>query len=222
MDTPPVVSPEEWNAARKKLLVKEKELTRARDALAAQRRRLPWVRIDKPYTFEGPDGPKALLDLFDGRRQLIVYRHFFAPDVENWPEGGCSGCAMFTDNVGHLAHLNVRDTTFVLVSAAPVADIERYRGRMGWDIPWFSTGDDFSKDFGVEEYFGLNVFVRDGDQVFRMYFTTGRSADAIGNVWSLLDITPFGRQEEWEDSPAGYPQTPPYAWWRLHDKYETR
>lgn len=128
---------------------------------------------------------------------------------------------MFTDNVGHLAHLNVRDTTFVLVSAAPVADTERYRERMGWDLPWFSTGDDdFSKDFGVEEYFGLNVFVRDGDQVFRTYFTTGRSVDAIGNVWSLLDITPFGRSEEWEDSPAGYPQTPPYAWWRLHDEYE--
>jgi predicted dithiol-disulfide oxidoreductase (DUF899 family) len=127
---------------------------------------------------------------------------------------------MFTDNVGHLAHLNARDTTFVLVSAAPVADIERYRERMGWDLPWLSTGDDFSKDFGVEEHFGLNVFVRDGDQVFRTYFTTGRSVDAIGNVWSLLDITPFGRQEEWEDSPTGYPQTPPYVWWRLHDEYQ--
>ena len=129
---------------------------------------------------------------------------------------------MFTDNVGHLAHLNARDTTFVLVSAAPITDIARYRERMGWDIPWFSTADGFSKDFGVDQHFALNVFVRDGDQVFRTYFTTGRSVDAIGNVWSLLDITPFGRQEEWEDSPTGYPQTPPYLWWRLYDEYQKR
>jgi predicted dithiol-disulfide oxidoreductase (DUF899 family) len=220
MDTPPVVSPEEWQAARDPLLDKEKAATRVRDELAAERRRLPWVEIDKDYRFVGPDGDLTLADLFDGRTQLIVYRAFFEPGVENWPDGGCSGCAMFIDNVGHLAHLNERDTTFVLVSPAPIDAIDRYKSRMGWDIPWFSTVDDFSADFGVDEYFGLNVFIRADDRTYRTYFTNGRAADAIGNVWSLLDITPLGRQEEWENSPDGYPQDPPYSWWKLHDEYE--
>ena len=139
MDTPPVVSPEEWQAARDALLDKEKAATKVRDELAAERRRLPWVEIDKDYRFVGPDGELTLADLFDGRTQLIVYRAFFEPGVENWPDGGCSGCAMFIDNVGHLAHLNERDTTFVLVSPAPIDAIDRYKSRMGWDIPWFST-----------------------------------------------------------------------------------
>ena len=190
------------------------------EELAAERRRLPWVEIDKDYRFVGTDGELSLADLFDGRSQLIVYRAFFEPGVENWPEGGCSGCAMFIDNVGHLSHLNERDTTFVLVSAAPVDAIERYKSRMGWDIPWFSTVDDFSADFGVDEYFGLNVFIRADDRTYRTYFTNARAAEAIGNVWSLLDITPLGRQEEWENSPDGYPQDPPYSWWKLHDEYE--
>ncbi|MFJ5986271.1 DUF899 domain-containing protein [Lentzea sp. NPDC092896] len=222
MRTPPVVSAEEWNAAREDLLRKEKEHTRAKDALSAQRRRLPWVRVEKRYTFEGPEGSVDLPGLFDGRRQLIVYRHFFEPGVADYPDGGCSGCAMFTDNLGHLAHLNARDVTFVLVSAAPQDDITRYRHRMGWDqVPWFTTRDDFSKDFGVDEYFGLNVFIRDGDEVYRTYFTNARSAEQTGNVWSLLDLTPLGRQEEWEDSPEGWPQEAPYQWWRRHDEYGT-
>jgi len=216
---PPIATHEEWSAAREELLVKEKEATRARDALAAERRRLPMVPVEKDYVFEGVEGEASLLDLFDGRPQLIVYRFFFEPGVSGWPESGCGGCSMFADNVGHIAHLNARDTTLVLASAAPVADIERYRKRMGWEIPWFSTQDDFSKDFGVEEYFGLNVFFRDGERIFRTYFTTGRAAEAIGPVWSFLDLTPLGRQEEWEDSPEGYPQTPPYGWWQLHDEY---
>ena len=219
IDTPPVVSPEKWQSARDALLRKEKAATRARDELAAERRRLPWVEITKDYRFAGPDGEQSLTDLFDGRTQLIVYRAFFEPGVENWPEGGCSGCAMFIDNVGHVAHLNERDTSFVLVSPTPTDAIARYKARMGWEFPWFSTLDDFSRDFGVDEYFGLNVFVRADDRVYRTYFTNGRAADAIGNVWSLLDITPLGRQEDWEDSPAGYPQGPPYAWWKLHDEY---
>lgn len=171
------------------------------------------------HGFEGPEGEASLLRLFAGRRQLIVYRFFYEPGVENWPEGGCSGCSMFADNLGHLAHLHARDTSLVLVSAAPQPEIGRYRERMGWEIPWFTTRDDFSKDFGVEEYFGLNVFVRERDDVYFTYHTTGRAAEAIASVWSLLDITPLGRQEEWEDSPAGYPQGPPYVWWRLHDEY---
>jgi len=212
----------EWETARQELLVKEKELTHARDALAAERRRLPMVPVEKEYLFEGPEGEASLLDLFEGRKQLIVYRFFFGPGVTNWPEAGCGGCSMFVDNLGHLAHLNARDTTLVVASAAPLADIERWKKRMGWTLPWVSTGDDFSKDFGVEDYFGLNVFFREGDDVFRTYFTGGRAAEAIGNVWSLLDLTPLGRQEEWEDSPEGYPQDPPYSWWELHDEYEQK
>jgi predicted dithiol-disulfide oxidoreductase (DUF899 family) len=219
IDTPAVVTPETWQAARDTLMNKEKAATRARDELAAERRRLPWVEITKSYRFDGPDGEQSLTDLFDGRTQLIVYRAFFEPGVENWPDGGCSGCAMFIDNVGHLAHLNERDTTFAIVSPAPIDAIQAYQARMGWEFPWYTTRDDFSKDFGVDEYFGLNVFIHADDRIYRTYFTNGRAADAIGNVWSLLDITPLGRQEEWEDSPAGYPRGAPYTWWKLHDQY---
>ena len=222
MNRPQVVSTAEWRAAREKLLVKEKEATRARDALAAERRRLPMVRVDKEYVFEGPVGKANLLDLFDGRRQLIVYRFFFEPGVAGWPERGCGGCSMFVDNIGHFAlpHLHARDTSLVLISPASQAEIGRLKERMDWTIPWFTTTDDFSQDFDVPEYFGLNVFLRDGDEIFRSYFTTGRAAEAIGPVWSFLDITALGRQETWEDSPEGYPQDPPYSWWRLHDEYD--
>ena len=212
---------EEWLAAREKLLVKEKEATRARDALAAERRRLPMVRIEKDYVFAGPDGTASLRDLFEGRRQLIVYHFMFAPGVEGWPEAGCRGCSMFVDQIGHLAHLHARDTSFALVSRAPLAHIERYRERMGWTLPWYSS---FGSDFGVTrndgETFDLSVFLRDGDTVFHTYFTSGRGTEALGSVWTLLDLTPLGRQEEWEDSPPGYPQTPPYQWWRRYDEYE--
>ena len=222
MNLPKIASSDEWLAAREELLAKEKEATRARDALSAERRRLPMVRVEKDYAFEGPDGEASLLDLFDGRRQLIVYRFFFEPGVARWPEAGCGGCSMFVDNIGHFAlpHLHARDTSLVLVSRAPQADIERFEKRMGWTVPWFTTTDDFSEDFGVADYFGLNVFLRDGDRVFRTYFTNGRAAEAIGSVWSFLDLTPLGRQETWEDSPEGYPQDPPYSWWRLHDEYD--
>src|SRR5215213_612558 len=124
-------------------------------------------------------------------------------------EAGCGGCSMFVDNVGHLAHLHARDTSLVLVSRAPQEDLERFKERMGWTIPWFTTTDDFSEDFDVPEYFGLNVFLRDGDEVSRTYFTDGRAVEAIGSVWSFLDLTPLGRQEPWED----YPQDLPYSWW---------
>src|ERR671911_805417 len=187
INTPPTVSPQEWESAREELLVKEKELTHARDALAAERRRMPRMVVAKDYRFEGPDGEVSLLDLFDGRRQLIVYRFFSEPGVARWPEAGCGGCSMFVDNVGHFAlpHLHARDTSLVLVSRAPQADIERFRKRMGWTIPWFTTTDDFSRDFDVPDYFCFNEFLRDGDQVFRTYFTNGRAAEAIGSVWSF-------------------------------------
>jgi len=229
MNLPPVVSPAEWQAARETLLAEEKEATRDRDALAARRRRLPMVRMDKDYVFDGPDGKAALPDLFEGRSQLLLYHFMFGPNQD----AGCDGCSMFVDQVGHLAHLHARDTSFALVSRAPFAKIAAYRKRMGWTIPWFSSfNSDFNVDVGVSpeapqqdayqdgESFGLSVFLRDGDSVFRTYFTSARGVEALGSVWSFLDLTPLGRQEDWEDSPAGYPQTKRYEWWRRHDEYE--
>ncbi len=220
MNLPPIVSPQEWEAARDALLVKEKELTRARDALAAQRRRMPRLLIEKDYRFEGPDGEVGLEDLFEGRRQLIIYRFFFEPGVHGWPESGCRGCSFGADQVAHLAHLNSRDTTFAYVSRAPQADIERYRARMGWQVPWYTLTDDFDADHGVDEWHGHNAFLRDGGQIFRTYFINSRGDGEIGTTWSYLDMTALGRQENWEDSPGGYPQEPPYAWWNLHDEYD--
>jgi len=226
---PPIVSPSEWQAARKKLLVKEKEMTRALDALAAERRRLPMVLIDEEYVFDGPDGKVSLLDLFEGRRQLLLYHFMFSSVVSGWPLAGCPGCSLVIDQVGHLAHLHARDTSFVAVSIAPFANIKKYKKRMGWTVPWVSSfGTDFNKDFGRTteptekhdgEIFGLSVFFRDGKKIYRSYFTDGRGVEALGTVWQLLDVTPFGRQEAWEDSPAGWPQTPPFAWWERHDEY---
>jgi len=229
MNLPPVVSVEEWKTAIEHLRAKEKEATRARDALAAERRRLPMVHIAKDYAFEGAGGGARLIDLFDGRRQLILYHFMFGPNHE----AGCDGCSMVVDQVGHRAHLHARDTSFVLVSRAPIASIEAYRKRMGWTIPWFSSfGSDFNYDFGVGpesprpgeyqdgEEFGLSVFLRNGDEVYRTYFTGGRGVEALGSVWTFLDLTPLGRQETWEDSPEGWPQTAPYQWWRRHDEYE--
>jgi predicted dithiol-disulfide oxidoreductase (DUF899 family) len=218
INRPRIVPPKEWEAARQQLLVKEKELTRARDALAAERRRMPWLAVEKEYEFDGPQGKASLLDLFDGRRQLIVYRAFFEPGVHGWPDHACVGCSMVADHVGHLAHLNARDTTLVFCSRAPQADIERVKARMGWRIPWYTITDDFDKDFGVDEWHGTNAFIRDGDRVFRTYFINDRGDEALGSTWSYLDMTALGRQEQWEDSPEGYPQTPPYEWWIWHDE----
>ena len=220
MNTPSVVSPEEWQKARDALLVKEKEHTRARDALAAERRRMPWMAVDKDYAFEGPGGPATLLDLFEDRRQLVVYRFFYDDDVEGYPEKGCPGCSFVADQVAHLAHLNARDTTLAFASRAPQENIARLKAKMGWDIPWYTITSDWDADFGVREWHGTNAFIRDGDRIFRTYFVDARGDEAMGTTWSYLDITALGRQEEWEDSPEGYPQTPPYQWWRRHDEYE--
>lgn len=220
MNTPAIVSPQEWEVAREQLLVKEKAMTRARDALAAERRRMPWMAVEKAYEFDGPTGKVRLLDLFEGRRQLIVYRAFFEAGVHGWPERACIGCSLGADQVSHVAHLNARDTTLVYASRAPQADIARLKARMGWGrIPWYTIMDGFDVDFGVHEWHGHNAFIRDGDSVFRTYFINGRGDEAMGTLWSYLDMTALGRQEVWEDSPEGYPQERPYKWWNWNDSY---
>jgi predicted dithiol-disulfide oxidoreductase (DUF899 family) len=217
---PDIVSRDAWQAARDDLLAEEKALMKARDRLAARRRRMPMTPARGDYRFAGPDGEVDLLGLFAGRRQLIVYRFFYAPDVENWPEGSCSGCAFFTDTAVHPAHLAARDTSLVFVTAASQEHVEALKARMGWEQTFFTlVGDEFSRDFGVDEMFGLIVFIRDGDRVYQTYFVNGRGIEEIGPAWSFLDITPLGRQEDWQDAPDGRPQGPAYEWWRLHDNY---
>jgi predicted dithiol-disulfide oxidoreductase (DUF899 family) len=229
MNTPTTVSPEEWEAAREELLVEEKKLTRARDALAAKRRRMPWMEVEKDYRFEGPDGPASLEDLFEGRRQLVVYRHYYGPEVTThkgdvgYPERACVGCSFVADQVAHPALLNARDTTLAFVSRAPQAEIQDLKRRMGWElIPWYEITDDFDRDFGVDEWHGTNAFIRHDGKIYRTYFIDARGDEALGTTWSYLDMTALGRQEDWEDSPDDYPQTPPYGWWNYHDAYGER
>jgi len=219
IEHPKIVSQEEWLAARESLMTKEKELTHQRDALAADRRRMPWMAVEKEYEFDGPKGRLSLLDLFEGRRQLIVYRAFFEPGVFGWPDHACRGCSLGADQVSHLSHLNARDTTLVYASRAPQPDIERLKARMEWKMPWYTITDSFDADFGVDLWHGHNVFFREGDKIFRTYFINSRGDEAMGSVWSYLDITALGRQENWEDSPEGYPKSEPYKWWNWHDQY---
>lgn len=220
MNTPEIVSAQEWTEARNALLVKEKELTRARDALAAERRRMPWLEMGAHYSFETPNGAASLLDLFAGRRQLIVYRAFFEPGVSGWPEHACRGCSMVADQVAHVAHLNARDTTLVFASRAPQADIVAVKQRMGWTMPWVTITDDFDRDLGAHEYHATNAFIHSEGKVYRTYVVDNRGDEAMGGTWAYLDMTALGRQEKWEDSPDGYPQTDPYAWWNWHDSYD--
>jgi predicted dithiol-disulfide oxidoreductase (DUF899 family) len=219
MKTRPIVSTDEWEAARQKLLAREKEVTHARDALAAERRRMPWTRVEKPYEFEGPGGKVGLLDLFEGRRQLIVYRAFMDPGVSGWPEHGCIGCSMMADQVAHVAHLNRRNTTLAFASRGSQRDLARIKARMGWTMPWYTMVDDFDRDHGVDQWHGTNAFIRDDDDnIFRTYFINARGDEAMGGTWAYLDLTALGRQENWEDSPEGWPQSPPYEWWTYHDE----
>ncbi len=218
MNRPPVVSAQEWQAARAALLVKEKEHTRALDALAAERRRMPMVRLEKDYRFVAPDGEQVgLTDLFAGRTQLVVY-HFMLEPGQDWL---CEGCSSFTDNLSGQWHLNARNTTLIVMARAPQEEIEPIRKRMGWTVPWYSShGSDFNDDLGLGGGFGLSVLLRDGDEVFRTYFTNGRGVDRLRLDFNLLDLTPYGRQEEWEDSPQGWPQDPTMDWIRHHDEYD--
>ena len=217
---PPVVSRSEWQKARADLLVREKQLTRLKDSVSAARRRLPMVEITESYTFDSEDGARTLGDLFDGRRQLIVQHFMFGPD---WSEG-CDGCSMMADHIGPLSHLHAKDTSLVLISRAPLTTLLAFRDRMGWTLPWVSSfattfNEDFRATVDGEERQAISVFLRDGERVFHTWSTFARGEEPFMMVFDLLDLTPYGRQETWEDSPAGWPQEPPYEWMRLHDSY---
>lgn len=217
---PPIVSRSEWQKARADLLVREKELTRLKDSVSAARRRLPMVEVTEPYTFDTETGSATLLELFDGRRQLIVQHFMFGPDWEQ----GCVGCSMMADHIGPVRHLHAKDTSFVLVSRAGLARLLAFRERMGWALPWVSSAPStFNDDFGAtvdgEEIHSVSVFLRDGDRVFHTWQTFNRGEEPFMVVFDLLDLTPYGRQEAWEDSPTGWPQQAPYEWMRLHDSY---
>ena len=221
MDLPRITSREEWLEARERLLAKEKEATRVRDELHAERQALPMVEVEKDYVFEGPDGKASLLDMFEGRRQLIVQHFMFDPEWED----GCPSCSYLVDNVGNLAHLHARDTTFAVVSRAPLAKIEPFKTRMGWTFPWYSSfGSDFNYDFHVTmdesvvpaeynyrsaaehrqagmpwytegEQPGVSVFLREGERVFHTYSAFARGSEHLVSTAMFLDLTPLGRQE---------------------------
>ncbi|HSI10243.1 MAG: DUF899 domain-containing protein [Rariglobus sp.] len=224
---PPIVSQTEWLAQRTRLLEKEKEATRAMDRIAAERRRLPMVRIEKDYVFDGPAGKRRLVDLFEGRTQLIVYHFMFDPEWEK----GCPGCTGFVDALGDLSLLAQRNTSFCLISRAPFAKLDAHRKQRGWDRPWFSSfGSEFNYDFHVTfdekirpveynyrpathtgEAHGLSVFFRLNDEIYHTYSAYARGVENLVHSYSLLDVTPYGRQEDWEDSPSGWPQRPTYS-----------
>jgi predicted dithiol-disulfide oxidoreductase (DUF899 family) len=233
MTFPQVVSRDEWLTARKALLKEEKDATLAQDAVSASRRELPMVKIEKDYVLEGPDGKTSLLDLFEGRKQLIVYHFMFSPDDEE----GHNSCSLLVDNISHATHLHANNTTIALISRAPLAKLSRFKTRMGWTVPWYSSfGSDFNYDFHVTndesvapveynykdkatliekgtpwyisgEWQGLSVFLRDGDDVFHTYSAYERGIDALVNTYTYLDLTPLGRQAHVTE-------------FKLHDEYE--
>ena len=228
MKLPPIVSPEEWEAARQELLVEEKALMKERDALAAKRRRMPWMAVDKDYRFEGPTGPASLADLFEGRRQLIVYRAFYAPDVTTYPASGGaypSGpvpAAPSSPTRWRTRPISThRDTTLAFVSRAPQAEIRGLQGAHGvaCSSPGTPSPTTSTPTSASTRWHGTNAFIREDGRIFRTYWIHDRGDEQMGNTWNYLDITALGRQEEWEDSPEGWPQTPPYTWWNYHDAY---
>ena len=234
---PKIVGQDEWLSIRKVLLKHEKEYTQHRDRLNAERRRLPMVKLEKDYRFDGTNGSVKLVDLFEGRTQLIVYHFMFDPE---WDKG-CMGCTGYVNALGDLSMLSDRDTTFVLVSRAPFPKLESYQKLNGWSFPWYSSfGSDFNYDFHVTldenvapveynyrakaeleqingpnviqgESHGLSVFFRMGNDVFHTYSTYARGVESLTDAYSLLDMTPYGRQEDFEDSPTGWPQQPTYG-----------
>lgn len=218
---PRIVDAAEWDDARRVLLQQEKALTRMKDSVSALRRRMPVVEVSPNYVFAGEDGPVTLLELFAGQPQLIVQHFMYGSD---WSEG-CSGCSMMADHIGPLSHLAARRTAVALVSRASIEQLTAFRARMGWDLPWVSSGETtFNEDFGAtqdgEERHAISVFIRSGDRVFHSWSTFQRGEEPFMQVFDLLDLTPYGRQESWENSPPEWPQEPTYSWMRLHDRYD--
>jgi len=219
---PPVVSQSEWDEALKAMAAREEAVAAEMHELADARKRMPMVRVEHDYRFEGPDGPLSLLELFDGRSQLIIYRFYFEEGVGGWPDAGCVGCSSVADGIPVLGLLHARDITFAMASPAPQESLRRYADRMGWsDVPWYTIcTESFSADFGVDEWFGLNVFLRDGDDVYRTYFLQhGPMVQTIGSIWSLFSLAPYGGQSEEESVPEGWPQAPQSFWYRRHDEF---
>lgn len=236
---PKIVSREEWTAERKKLLEQEKQLTRQEDAVNASRRRLPMVKLDQDYVFQGPNGPIRMIDLFEGQRQLIVYHFMFDPAWEK----GCPGCTGLVDAIGNIDMLGERDTKFVLISRAPIEKLLKYKADHGWTHPWYSSfGTQFNYDFHVTldeklvdleynyrtkneyeqqkptmpsfkpgETHGMSVFFQLDGVVYHTYSTYARGCESVTDSYKLLDRTPYGRQEDFEDSPSGWPQRPTYG-----------
>lgn len=217
MNHPEIVSRDDWRHERRAILAEEKQATRALDALAARRRRLPMTKIDRNYRFATPSGMRSFAEAFDGRPQLIVYHNMLAPGSDHI----CLGCSSFCDGIGNLAHLHARRTSFIVVSRATLPRIEQVKARMGWNFPWYSSnGTSFYEDFvEAPASFGLSVFLMQDGAIYQTYFTTGRGVELPCNTRGLLDITPYGRQESWEDSPPGWPQEQTHSWVRLHDEY---
>ena len=220
---PPIVSATEWAEALSSLAKQEEAVAAEINSLAAARRRMPMVRVEGDYRFEGPHGELSLVDLFGGRNQLILYRFFFEESVDGWPDAGCVGCSSWADGVADLNLLHARDITFAMASPAPQSNLKAYAARMGWtDLPWYTIkSDSFTEDFGAKEWFALNVFLRDGDEVYRTYFLqNGTMVSHIGSVNSLASLTPYGGQVEGEDVPAGWPQESFSFWMRRHDEFD--
>lgn len=235
---PNVVPEAEWRVQRVKLLEEEKAHTREKDRINAARRRLPMVKVDKEYEFDTTDGKKSLRDLFEGKRQLLVYHFMFAPD---WEEG-CPGCTGYVDALGDLSDLPKRNSTFVVISRAPLDKLQTYKEKHGWEVNWVSAGDgDFNYDFHATldesrapidwnyrtkeeweakgmsaerlkgEQPGISVFFNDGENIYFTYSSHARGVENATDSYALLDLTPYGRQEDFEDSPEGWPQSPTYG-----------
>ncbi|MFP7760335.1 DUF899 family protein [Marisediminicola sp. LYQ85] len=220
---PPIVDDAEWRRQVATLAAQESAVAAELDRLAAARKRMPMVRVDRDYLFEGPSGEVSLLDLFEGRCQLILYRFFFEEGVDGWPDAGCVGCSSWADGVAQLGLLHARDITFAMASPAPQPTIRAYAERMGWtDKPWYTIRTEaFTDDFGATEWFAINVFLRVDDDIYRTYFLQdGAMVSSIGSVTSLAALTPYGGQIEGEDVPEGWPQAPMAHWMRRHDEFE--
>lgn len=216
---PKIVSEKAFRTAVEKLRVKEKKNTRERDKVSALRRRLPMMEMKNGYIFKGPEGKKSLLDLFDGRDQLVVYHFMYHPKDDSF----CRGCSFVADHIPHLVHVRARNTSFVFISEAPLKSLMRHKKRMGWTMPFYSgLGNSFNKDLGIDgdREHATSVFLRDGKKIYRTYYTGGRGVEYMGTPFAILDFTPYGRSEKWEDSPKGWPQTDMYTWWRFHDEYK--